>query len=575
MTRAIREQWTCLAGPAAIAAAGGAMLWWTWATWPDLLIDFGRELYLPWQITEGKVLYRDLASFNGPLSPYVNATWFRLFGVSLRSLVIGNLLIAAALAVMLYRVLLAIGGRVSAVVGGLVFVIVFACLQLSTVGNFNFITPYSHELTHGLALSTACILCFRKYLAGNGRMALASVGVLLGLTFLTKAEVFVAISGAIVIGMLADAWVMRQRATKACVALAVLVAAALVPVAAAVLLFSQTMPVPRAIEAVMSPWHPLLDSDIRQRLTSLYYYRSTLGTLDLQTSLEAFLIWSVWSGAVLGVGYRAARRQLMARFPPGDAASLLLVAAVVSGIAGMALAPPRHPGAPIPLLVLAWIGALFLSLRRPDGQAERQIVSRAWATFSLLLLSKVLFSTWFGHYGFALAMPAALGLTAVAADVVPAHIARAGGTPAIFRCAAVGVLVVLTVPSLVITARQISPKGIEVGRGGDRFLADDRGRVVHAVLDDIAQRVPMSDTLLVLPEGVMLNYLARRATPTRFVKGRQTMSRSCTARAVSTAPSSDLQASAARSSAGSTRRTNRWRCSEPSRCATIASVSGC
>jgi hypothetical protein len=59
---------------------------WSWRKWPDPLIDFGRELYVPWQITGGKVLYRDIASLFGPLSPYVNALWMRMFGVSLMTL---------------------------------------------------------------------------------------------------------------------------------------------------------------------------------------------------------------------------------------------------------------------------------------------------------------------------------------------------------------------------------------------------------------------------------------------------------------------------------------------------------
>ena len=40
---------------------------------------FGRELYVPWQLTQGKVLYRDIESIFGPLSPYLNALWMRLF----------------------------------------------------------------------------------------------------------------------------------------------------------------------------------------------------------------------------------------------------------------------------------------------------------------------------------------------------------------------------------------------------------------------------------------------------------------------------------------------------------------
>jgi uncharacterized membrane protein len=88
------------------------MLWWSWGTWPDPLIDFGRELYVPWQLTAGKVLYRDIAHLNGPLSPYLNALWFKLLGVSLRSLVVGNIAIWVLLVWMLYRILVEIGSRV-------------------------------------------------------------------------------------------------------------------------------------------------------------------------------------------------------------------------------------------------------------------------------------------------------------------------------------------------------------------------------------------------------------------------------------------------------------------------------
>ncbi len=41
------------------------MLVWTWGRWPDLLIDFSRDLYTSSQLAEGKVLYRDIAFFTG------------------------------------------------------------------------------------------------------------------------------------------------------------------------------------------------------------------------------------------------------------------------------------------------------------------------------------------------------------------------------------------------------------------------------------------------------------------------------------------------------------------------------
>jgi hypothetical protein len=53
----------------------------TWATWGDLTIDCGREMYVPAVLSEGKMLYRDVWYLYGPAGPYVNSFLFRLFGV--------------------------------------------------------------------------------------------------------------------------------------------------------------------------------------------------------------------------------------------------------------------------------------------------------------------------------------------------------------------------------------------------------------------------------------------------------------------------------------------------------------
>ena len=51
-----------LAGPALLTSIAAAMVAWTWGTWPDLLIDFGRDLYVAWRIAEGETLYRDFSA---------------------------------------------------------------------------------------------------------------------------------------------------------------------------------------------------------------------------------------------------------------------------------------------------------------------------------------------------------------------------------------------------------------------------------------------------------------------------------------------------------------------------------
>ncbi len=180
-----------------IATAGVAMFCWTWGTWPDVLIDFGAQLYMPWQLSSGKVLYTDIAYYNGPLSQYFNALAFQLFGVGLSTLVACNLVILIGLVLLLRWMLVQIGSRWSADLACLGFTLVFAFAEQVPIGNYNYVCPYAHEMTHGLFFSLLALALIWQY-PRWGLWAMALGGASLGLAFLTKSEVF--------IGGFAGAW---------------------------------------------------------------------------------------------------------------------------------------------------------------------------------------------------------------------------------------------------------------------------------------------------------------------------------------------------------------------------------
>ena len=77
-------------------------LWLSWRKWLDPIVDYGREVYIPWQLSQGQVLYRDIAYFNGPLSPYFNALVFKTFGVGLMSLAWVNIAILGGLTFLIH-----------------------------------------------------------------------------------------------------------------------------------------------------------------------------------------------------------------------------------------------------------------------------------------------------------------------------------------------------------------------------------------------------------------------------------------------------------------------------------------
>ena len=169
----------------------------SWRRWPDPQIDFGRELYIPWRLSLGDVLGRDVEPQYGPLSQYFNAGLFALFGPSLMVLVGANLIVYGAILFSAYWILRQGWGVVGAWAGSVVFVSVFSFSQFDIIGNYNYATPYAHEATHGLLvclLLTGVLLSFLRQ-PNLGKCALA--GLLFGLSALLKAEVMLACSAVV------------------------------------------------------------------------------------------------------------------------------------------------------------------------------------------------------------------------------------------------------------------------------------------------------------------------------------------------------------------------------------------
>ena len=189
-----------------LTALGGTLLFLGWRRWTHVIIDFGRELYVPWRLGEGEVLYRDLAYFNGPLSPYLNSVVFRSLRRQLHVLFLFNIVLLLCITWLLYRLLRRLADPLTATVGCALFLTIFALADLNGFGNYNFVTPYSHEMTHATLLSLMLLLLLGAYLRRPSRWRLIILGLLLGMVFLTKAEFFLAGSLAIAAALALEAW---------------------------------------------------------------------------------------------------------------------------------------------------------------------------------------------------------------------------------------------------------------------------------------------------------------------------------------------------------------------------------
>src|SRR4051812_29165629 len=160
----------------------------SWRKWPDPLIDFGRELYMPWRIANGEVLYRELGGNFGPLAQYLNGLLFKIFGPGLMVLVTANLIIFATIVVTFYWIARRAWDAVGAIAGAAVFIAVFGFSQLTRISNYTYAAPYSHETTHGMLVVLLLVAVLLRWLEDPlPRWSLAA-GFLFGLAALLKVE---------------------------------------------------------------------------------------------------------------------------------------------------------------------------------------------------------------------------------------------------------------------------------------------------------------------------------------------------------------------------------------------------
>src|SRR6187401_2468631 len=151
------RRWKLFDG-ALLIAAFVLLAKWSWRKWPDVFVDYGLQLYTPWQLSMGKVLQRDVKYLaGGPLSQYFHALLFKLFGTSLTVLIAANLALLAVTIVLLYRLFSRAADRATALAICLTTLFVFAFPQLVRTANYNFVCPYTYETTHGLLLSIVAV----------------------------------------------------------------------------------------------------------------------------------------------------------------------------------------------------------------------------------------------------------------------------------------------------------------------------------------------------------------------------------------------------------------------------------
>jgi hypothetical protein len=510
----------------------GLGAWLTWRKWPDLLVDFGEQLYLPWRISAGSVLYRDVMYLTGgPLSQYYHAGLFKVFGVSFLTLIVSNLAIGLGLLVLMYRRFLACSDALTATTICLGVALVLAFGQYSDIGNYNFITPYCPEVWHGVVLSVVAISFLVSWFAKARAISAIGAGFCAGLVFMTKPEVFVALMLAFVAALVLSA---QQKGIGAASKLLFWsLVSGILPLLGFLIYFHQFENWQTSARSVAFAWIPLLTTSVSKEV----FYKWCMGLDVPGFHVRRMLLQFLIVAAVIGICAVWFRREM--RTAPKRLATIAFVALLMALASGVDWV---DCGRALPLLVLtlcillaAKYKSVFDSTRgfvaggiqsTPCGSSPdsyRSIIfPLLWSIFGFGLLAKLGLFSRIWHYGFILAMPAFAAAIFLLVWYLPGVLERYGVRRNLMRGTIWFLLMTAFLRLFVQSQHVLSTKTLSVGNGRDKVLTFDgnihpAGPAVQSALAWMESNASPEVTLAVLPEGVMVNYMTRRVNPTKYL----------------------------------------------------------
>lgn len=496
----------------------------SWGKWADILVDFGLQVYTPWQLSQGQVLHRDIVYVFGPLSAYMHSFLFRVFGPGISVLTWFNLGLIVILTIIIHRLFRNLFDPLTGLLAALSFIVVFAFGSYMQVGNYNFVCAYEYNLTHGVFLSFVAIHQFIKYLRNPKSLTLFGIGLLSGLVLLTKPEAFLAEIIAIGIGLLLSLQLHETSLKSSLYRVLVFFSAFLIPCLLFIFYFSFHMPIEQALQApfnhIIYTFHP--------EIKSLPFYKAISGTDSFWKNLS-YMVIAFGGYLFIYTILKLLNKWIVSRYGNtqtpywvcilGFSALFIILRDVI---------PWMDLMRPLPLILTTYMGVFIYRWVKHSQTPQvkiRQISIFVLSLFSLILLLKIFLSVSVQHYGFALALPGFLILVALVMHELPLLFKNSQGSamvPSIF-----GLAFLLANMGMMgwLSFEMYRIKDFPVGKGRDLvydfspyrmgtfFKPHVRGIFLKSSLEWIDQELGPEENFTTFPAAPILNYISRKRSP--------------------------------------------------------------
>lgn len=131
-----------------------------WGRQGDVAVDTGREFYIPEQMLNGQVLYKDIFNIYGALAYQINMILYNFFGANTLTLHIAGNIAGLGIIILVYLIAKQFLYRFYAILIP-VFTIFIGIFKMHI---FNYTVPYSFAVTYGMLVVLVSLYCLLKYL---------------------------------------------------------------------------------------------------------------------------------------------------------------------------------------------------------------------------------------------------------------------------------------------------------------------------------------------------------------------------------------------------------------------------
>ena len=475
----------------------------SWFKWGDLIVDTGREMYAPLRICSGDVLYRNFYYIYGPFSPYLNALFFKALGIKLSSLVVCGIITAAFAGFLVYKVSRIYLGKFCSTLALWTFFIVFAFGQYVYYGNYNFIVPYSYGAIHAITFALAALYFFYGWLRGGRRAGLLTA-LFITLALLSKIEIGLSTLIAIACGGM-----LRGKARFRALGFIIF---PFFGFGIIYLLFSiRRGGLGEPLTSLLGAIRP--NASIPGWLSGAANLREN-GLIILKSlfNYAALTIFFVAGGFVVG---RIGRGGFKTR--------PCILAAMISAIfiaAGCFFVKKFFPFdwqyRALPVFLALAISALLPAavIAKTEAEKNRRLTLFCLALLSFLLLMRTFFFVRPGHYGFYLLVPGMIFYYVLFLEVIP-RLLPAVINKAFVKIAFSAVFIIFIAGHFNLSRFCYANKTLKVATAAGTVsnFFNNREENCSKLIEYLEQETTVEDTVVVFPEGPMINFMAQRYNP--------------------------------------------------------------